>query len=44
MRLDKLTIKLQGALREAINFAQELGQQMSGPKYLFYTLLRLEEL
>jgi len=43
MRLDKLTIKLQEALQEAINFAQESGHQMLEPEHLFYALLRQED-
>lgn len=40
MRLDKLTLKLQEALQDAINFATESGHQSVEPEHLFYALLR----
>ncbi len=40
MRLDKLTLKLQAALQDAISFATESGHQQVEPEHLFYTLLR----
>jgi len=40
MRLDKLTIKLQEALQEAINIAQERRHQQVEPEHLLYALLR----
>jgi len=43
MRLDKLTIKLQEALQEAISFATESGHQMVEPEHLIYTLLRQDD-
>jgi ATP-dependent Clp protease ATP-binding subunit ClpB len=42
MRLDKLTIKLQEALQEAINIAQERRHQQVEPEHLLYALLRQE--
>jgi ATP-dependent Clp protease ATP-binding subunit ClpB len=43
MRLDKLTIKLQEALQDAISFATESGHQMVEPEHLIYTLLRQDD-
>jgi ATP-dependent Clp protease ATP-binding subunit ClpB len=43
MRIDKLTIKLQEALQEAISFASESGQQQVEPEHLIYTLLRQQD-
>ena len=43
MRLDKLTVKLQEALQDAISFATELGNQQVFPEHLFYTCLRQDE-
>ena len=43
MRLDKLTIKLQEALQDAISFAMESGHQRLEPEHLIYTCLRQEE-
>ena len=43
MRLDKLTIKLQEALQDAVGFATESGHQQVEPEHLFYTLLRQED-
>lgn len=39
MRLDKLTLKLQEALQDAISFAAESGRQMVEPEHLLYSLL-----
>ena len=43
MRLDKLTIKLQEALQEAVSFSQELGHQQVEPEHLIYTCLKQQE-
>jgi ATP-dependent Clp protease ATP-binding subunit ClpB len=43
MRIDKLTVKLQEALQEALNFAQEHSHQALEPEHLIYALLRQEE-
>ncbi|MBU1870493.1 MAG: AAA family ATPase, partial [Candidatus Omnitrophica bacterium] len=43
MKLDKLTVKLQEALQEAINFAAEPGHQQVEPEHLIYTLVRQED-
>ncbi|MCM8795228.1 MAG: ATP-dependent chaperone ClpB [Candidatus Omnitrophica bacterium] len=43
MRLDKLTLKLQAALQDAIDYSGELGHQQLEPEHLIYTLLRQEE-
>ena len=43
MRLDKLTVKLQEALQEAISFATESGHQQVEPEHLIYTLLRQQD-
>jgi ATP-dependent Clp protease ATP-binding subunit ClpB len=43
MRLDKLTVKLQDALQEAISFAAESGHQQVEPEHLFYALLKQPE-
>lgn len=43
MRLDKLTLKLQEALQEAISFATESGHQKLEPEHLVYTLLKGKE-
>ncbi|MCX5703990.1 MAG: AAA family ATPase, partial [Candidatus Omnitrophica bacterium] len=43
MRLDKLTLKLQEALQEAISFATESGHQQVEPEHLIYTLLRQQD-
>jgi ATP-dependent Clp protease ATP-binding subunit ClpA len=43
MRLDKLTVKLQEALQEAISFATESGHQQVEPEYLFYALFKAQE-
>jgi ATP-dependent Clp protease ATP-binding subunit ClpB len=40
MRLDRLTVKLQEALQEAINLATEFGHQQVEPEHLIYTLIR----
>jgi ATP-dependent Clp protease ATP-binding subunit ClpB len=43
MRLDKLTLKLQAALQDAISFATESGHQQVEPEHLLYTLIRQPE-
>lgn len=43
MRLDKLTVKLQEALQDAVNYATESGHQSVEPEHLFYTILRQED-
>ncbi|MCM8796367.1 MAG: ATP-dependent chaperone ClpB [Candidatus Omnitrophica bacterium] len=43
MRLDKLTVKLQEALQDAVSFATESGHQQVEPEHLLYTLLRQED-
>jgi len=43
MRLDKLTVKLQEALQEAINLASEFRHQRLEPEHLLYTLLKQED-
>lgn len=43
MRLDKLTIKLQEALQEAISFATESCHQQLEPEHLIYTLSRQQD-
>lgn len=43
MRLDKMTLKLQEALQEAISFASESGHQQLEPEHLIYALLRQQE-
>lgn len=43
MRLDKLTVKLQEALQDAISFATESGHQSVEPEHLFYALLRQDD-
>ncbi len=43
MRLDKLTLKLQEALQEAINFATESGHQQVEPEHLIYALLKQQD-
>jgi ATP-dependent Clp protease ATP-binding subunit ClpB len=43
MRLDKLTVKLQEALQEAISLAAESGHQQVEPEHLFYALLKAQE-
>ncbi|HTY44433.1 MAG TPA: ATP-dependent chaperone ClpB [Patescibacteria group bacterium] len=43
MRLDKFTVKLQEALQEALNIAQERGHQQLEPEHLLYALLRQED-
>ena len=40
MRLDKLTVRLQEAMQEAIGLATEFGHQQVEPEHLFYTLLK----
>jgi ATP-dependent Clp protease ATP-binding subunit ClpB len=42
-RFDKLTIKLQEAVQEAISFATELGQQQIEPEHILYVLLKQED-
>ncbi|MDD4894161.1 MAG: ATP-dependent chaperone ClpB [Candidatus Omnitrophica bacterium] len=42
MRLDKLTVKLQEALQDAISFATESGNQQVEPEHLLYACLRQE--
>jgi len=43
MRLDKLTVKLQEALQDAISLATESGHQQVEPEHLFFTLLRQQD-
>jgi len=43
MRLDKLTLKLQEALQEAISFATESGHQQVEPEHLIYALLKQQD-
>ena len=43
MRMDKMTIKLQEALQEAISFATESGHQSVEPEHLLYALLRQQD-
>jgi ATP-dependent Clp protease ATP-binding subunit ClpB len=43
MRLDKLTVKLQEALQEALHIAQEHTHQQVEPEHLLYALLRQPE-
>jgi ATP-dependent Clp protease ATP-binding subunit ClpB len=43
MRLERLTVKLQEALQDALSFATESGHQKLEPEHLFYTLLRQED-
>jgi ATP-dependent Clp protease ATP-binding subunit ClpB len=43
MRLDKLTVKLQEAIQDAISFATESGHQQVEPEHLFYALLRQQD-
>ncbi|MFA5363175.1 MAG: ATP-dependent chaperone ClpB [Candidatus Omnitrophota bacterium] len=43
MRIDKMTVKLQEALQEAVSFATESGHQQVEPEHLFYALLKQEE-
>ncbi|MCM8800598.1 MAG: ATP-dependent chaperone ClpB [Candidatus Omnitrophica bacterium] len=43
MRLDRLTVKLQEAIQEAINFATQSGHQQVEPEHIFYALLRQSE-
>lgn len=43
MRVDKLTVKLQEALQDAISFATESGHQQLEPEHLVYALLRQQE-
>ncbi|RKY30319.1 MAG: ATP-dependent chaperone ClpB [Candidatus Omnitrophota bacterium] len=43
MRLDKMTVKLQEALQEAISFANESGHQQVEPEHILYALLRQED-
>lgn len=43
MRVDKLTVKLQEALQEAISFATEPGHQQVEPEHLLYCLIRQED-
>ncbi|MFA5410914.1 MAG: ATP-dependent chaperone ClpB [Candidatus Omnitrophota bacterium] len=43
MRLDKLTIKLQEALQDALGFAAESGHQALEPEHLLYALLKQED-
>lgn len=43
MRLDKLTLKLQEALQDAISFATESGHQQLEPEHLVYALLKQKE-
>lgn len=43
MRLDKMTVKLQEALQDAISFATESGHQQVEPEHLFYNLLRQKD-
>jgi len=43
MRLDKMTVRLQEALEDAISLATESGHQQVEPEHLFYALLRQED-
>lgn len=43
MRLDKMTVKLQEALQDAISFATESGHQSVEPEHLFYCLLKQQD-
>ena len=43
MRMDKLTTKLQQALQDAINLAQENQHQQVEPEHLIYALLKQED-
>ncbi len=43
MRLDKLTVKLQEALQDALSLATESHQQYIEPEHLLYILLRQED-
>jgi len=40
MRLDKMTVKLQEALQDAVGFATENGHQQVEPEHLMYALLK----
>ena len=42
MRLNKLTLRLQEAVQDAVSFAAESGQHKLEPEHLFYALLRQE--
>ncbi|TBR15622.1 type VI secretion system ATPase TssH, partial [bacterium] len=42
MNQNKLTLKLQEAIQEGMNFASESGHQSLEPEHLFYALLRQE--
>ncbi len=43
MRIDKMTVKLQEGMQEAVSFATEAGHQQVEPEHLFYALLKQEE-
>ena len=43
MRLDKMTVKLQEALQEAVSLATESGRQSVEPEELLYALLRQQD-
>lgn len=43
MSSDKLTLKLQEALQDALGFATESGHQQVEPEHLFYALLRQQD-
>lgn len=43
MRLDKMTVKLQEALQDALGLASEYGHQQLEPEHLVYALLRQQE-
>ncbi|MDD5654460.1 MAG: Clp protease N-terminal domain-containing protein, partial [Candidatus Omnitrophica bacterium] len=43
MRLDKMTVKLQEAIQEAISLAAGSGHQQVEPEHLLLALLRQEE-
>ncbi len=43
MRLDKMTVKLQEALQEAVSFATESGHQQVEPEHIIYALLKQDQ-
>lgn len=43
MRLDKMTVKLQEALQEAVSFATERGHQQVEPEHIVYALLKQDQ-
>lgn len=43
MRLDKLTVKLQEGIQDAVSLATDSGHQQVEPEHLFYVMLRQEE-